>query len=410
MQSHIQLLNLTIVLVAIQYCIAFNEPVYRHKGEQRTLASDQLIKDHHISMVSNCHKNLIVVTLEQVEDNVSLERYYIGDIAIGTPPQLFKVLFDTTFKFIWIPEYATGLPELHYELGFRQDQSSSYQSKTSSLHTINYKGVNLVGINSTEEFIFKGEHTSFKQNFHLVRYNCGNYLASKNYVGVIGLDPSFSNIPSPFYSDKIDNIGHSKLIENNSIPLQSNASNSTCSKTIEFRRVVGLLFNQKGAQAIFGGVDDRFDKRIIYHSLASLSSWHLRALLIKFGDKMLNCGDGLVQLDTSINFIEVPAKAFDIIVQQLKAEQSQLDGLHRVSCNNHKSKPSLELNFEGKFYSILPETYLRQASNGTCYLQIKSTVDNKSQSWKLGTSFLSNYYTVFDYDRKRIGFATAKLW
>lgn len=77
-------------------------------------------------------------------------------------------------------------------------------------------------------------------------------------------------------------------------------------------------------------------------------------------------------------------------------------------CNqkSHESIPDLEFLIGGKPYKINRDQWFER-SGETCVIKFMHAPGRKM--WILGLNFFTNYYTVFDYENKRIGFAESIL-
>jgi len=78
------------------------------------------------------------------------------------------------------------------------------------------------------------------------------------------------------------------------------------------------------------------------------------------------------------------------------------------SCNDREfnSIPDLVFSIEGTKYFMPRESYLIRNEYGQCIVGIMT--HPTIQFWILGLNFFSNYYTVFDQEEMRIGFAISR--
>ena len=75
-----------------------------------------------------------------------------------------------------------------------------------------------------------------------------------------------------------------------------------------------------------------------------------------------------------------------------------------IDCNEIDTYPNLSLNIDGLNYDITPRNYILRFDGDACSLGLESSPFLKSM-FILGDVFLRNYYTHFDYEGSRVGFA-----
>ncbi len=79
----------------------------------------------------------------------------------------------------------------------------------------------------------------------------------------------------------------------------------------------------------------------------------------------------------------------------------------KIDCSSIDTYPNLSLNIEGNFYEITPRNYILRFDGDACSLGLESSPFLKSM-FILGDVFLRNYYTHFDYEGSRVGFAVPR--
>ena len=77
-------------------------------------------------------------------------------------------------------------------------------------------------------------------------------------------------------------------------------------------------------------------------------------------------------------------------------------GLPVCICSDLEPFPDLKFTIDGINYYLPKENYVFEDA-GLCTLGVMA--DEYMDIWILGLNFFENYYTVFDQELKRIGFA-----
>merc|ERR1712187_321033 len=166
-----------------------------------------------------------------------------------------------------------------------------------------------------------------------------------------------------------------------------------------------------GSQITFGGVDEtKFSGDITYIKMPlvqkSLGYWLVLANGFKVGDKNIACASALGcprGADSGTSVIAAPPDQLLNMNKSLPTVNSD--------CSNVESLPVVTITLAGHAFSLEPDFYVIRGAttNGAdeCQMGIQAINAGTPFLWILGDPFLRKYYTVFDRDENRVGFAVA---
>jgi len=110
---------------------------------------------------------------------------------------------------------------------------------------------------------------------------------------------------------------------------------------------------------------------------------------------------------TSLNMIP-DRDYYDIFDHFIKGKMScTIDAnlLHTCGCTEeqHKAMPDITFYIHSDKYTIPSTQWFERGSNGQCVVKFMHAPGRNM--WILGLNFFQDYYAVFDYGEKRLGFA-----
>lgn len=164
-------------------------------------------------------------------------RYYYGNISIGTPPQYFKVKFDTGSADTWIITTACTSNYCKLHNRFNKRRSSTFRSGNADLIRVEYAdNTSLVGITGFDTFAWGGlivEGQGFTQASQVK--NMDNH----DFDGTIGL--GLKSVSMSGFFTPMGNLYNRRLIP---------------------RKIVGLwlnknLENDDGGSILVGGIEKK---------------------------------------------------------------------------------------------------------------------------------------------------------
>lgn len=368
---------------------------------------------------------------QQIWPNVKIVNFmntqYYGEISIGNPPQKFDVLFDTGSSYAWIPSSKCfegclkngNIPRSQY----KSNESSSYENLHGLPLEITYGKGKTVGFWSADD-IKIGDHLKFEKQF----FGEATQLMDAQdevYDGIFGLGFGIE-------TNKTDKISDPHRYDK--IPLYSIVNQSLLSEPVfsfDLRAVIRNndgnnndhhlnITSDFGGEILFGAIDEsRFIGEISYVELRpGAQSWKiwLNSVMTIFknddrerSESLYVCSRGCNAIvDTGTSFIVGPRQDVALLMKQMGAFKS--GSYYKLSsCEQLSSLPNLVFNIDNNEFIIKPKDYVIKIpdSNGDIIcspgiLGIGGMIYNPL--WVLGDVFISQYYTVFDYGNKRIGF------
>lgn len=334
---------------------------------------------------------------------------YFAKVEIGTPRKAFNIQFDVDFADSFVPHFEAEpwKRNLHYLSGYSKARSSSSQQfgreKNLTYQECQLRGKSYADLVQVPAFDLHNDALPimFKQNFlaiSFVRYKRFRDLPVDGYFGL-----------APVY--------HSRLSTVN--PLV----NIYIERYIDERQF-SLWFDERPESSpagwiVFGGVDPTlYYGSVTWHELNRRPEdrWTLNLDSVKMDGKMLSIGCDADRcqaiLSTAVSDTYGPRDEVQKLYNVLGALID--NSLPLIDCRRRGDLPSVKFIIDNQSYTLLPRYYVRRLPDNrrfrhdTCYVAILPHDEYHPRQWILGTYFLTNYYSVFDMARRRVGFATTR--
>ncbi|KAJ2358954.1 aspartic proteinase precursor [Coemansia erecta] len=320
--------------------------------------------------------------------NRGFQSYY-GNIQLGTPPQHFRVVFDTGSSDIWIPSAECDSAACRTHPRFSHANSSTYATSHVPF-SLNYGSGGLIGQVGADTMQIGGVSVP---DVHVgLATHMSRFFRTAQFDGVFGLGfPGLTRIQSqpPLYA-----MVQSGLLEK---PIFS------------FWVREGHGGQHAGGEVVLGGVNPRrFEGTARTLPIVRKMYWEveLNGLLInEYPVPSISSQTAII--DTGTSLIVLPATDADAVNQFLGAVPLFDEyGLYAIDC--HKAnKPIVKFVLGGESFAIRPSHYILPVGRGRCVTAFAASTSPDLSRWVIGNSFLRAWHTTFDIENFEIKLAQA---
>nr|XP_025847224.1 renin isoform X2 [Vulpes vulpes]XP_025847225.1 renin isoform X3 [Vulpes vulpes] len=326
-----------------------------------------------------------------------LDTQYYGEIGIGTPPQTFKVIFDTGSANLWVPSTKCSPLYTACEIHCLYDssESSSYMENGTTF-TIRYGSGKVKGFLS-QDMVTVGGITVTQTFGEVTELPLIPFMLAK-FDGVLGM--GFPAQAVGGVTPVFDHILSQGVLKEDvfSVYYSRNSKNSH------------LL----GGEVILGGSDPQYYQgNFHYVSVSKTGSWQIKMKGVSVRSATLVCEEGcMVVVDTGASYISGPTSSLRLLMDTLGAQELSTNE-YVVNCNQVPTLPDISFHLGGRAYTLTSVDYVLQDPYGNedlCTLALHGldVPPPTGPVWVLGASFIRKFYTEFDRHNNRIGFALAR--
>ncbi|MXQ90771.1 hypothetical protein E5288_WYG016016 [Bos mutus] len=315
-----------------------------------------------------------------------LNMAYVINITIGTPPQEFRVIIDTSSSDLWVSSIYCQSPSCCKHLRYNPKASSSFQSGDGKHINLRYGCGRIMGVLATDT-VRIGRLIARSQTFVLSMNQLSGALEHASYDGIMGLaQPSLAiHGTTPIF----DNLNKNRIIPE---PVFAFFISS---------------WPQKSSLLMLGGVDHAYHKGDLkWVPVTQAHLWQIAVDRISINKMVVACSGGCQAIvDSGSSVLAGPTQVVRNIFKHTKPnpkEKSQLD-----FCDSSKALPPIIFTINGMDFPVSPKYYLQKVSKDICFISFHGGTEDRSPSetWILGDIFLRAYFTVFDWGNYRLSLA-----
>jgi len=333
--------------------------------------------------------------MELLQEETTHATQYYGTITVGKPGQNFKVVFDSGSGDLILPSGKCDDEACQSHARFLSENSTSAvqigwaddpKKPVSDDDDRDTKSLVLAGTDVSGEYvrdaICVGSDAKTKQcattDFVTLTEESGEAFQDAGFDGVFGLAPSSSDAVEFNFLQNMKSEKHKPIFSFYLAPTMGTGNDG---------------------EVTFGGYrEDRAAGKFTWVKVSEEGTWHIAIDDLVVGGKPLNlCQKGgcTALVDTGSSLIMGPGN----LIAQLSAHMTLDD-----ECKS--AMPNIGFKVGGETLELAPEDYVERTKDG-CHLGFMSIAESKPVVL-LGYPFLRKYYTVFDAEQGRVGFALAK--
>ncbi|XP_044529385.1 renin-like [Gracilinanus agilis] len=333
------------------------------------------------------HNKIFSVVLTNYEDT-----QYYGEISIGSPPQKFKVVFDTGSSDFWVPSILCSPFNKVCEFHNQYDSTISHTYKENE-----------------SEFIIpyaSGWVEGFRSQDIL---NIGGLKVTQLFLEVTAL----SLIPFGLTGfDGILGLGYPKGARSRITPVFDNIMAKRVFEEDVFSIYYSRSSGQKAGELILGGSDPNYYKGTFHYIKTSHPDFwqiHMQGVAVK--SHVVSCEEGCTAVvDTGTTFITGPIDSIWTLMMIIGAMEQEQE--YFVKCDQKIRLQDIAFKFNGKDFTLQGSDYVLEdvkRKDQMCQLAFhgKDVAKPIGPVWVLGATFIRKFYTEFDRHDNRIGFALA---
>ncbi|XP_038836579.1 cathepsin D-like [Salvelinus namaycush] len=399
----LKILYITIALLIAHSSAIIRIPLHKTRSMRRLMSDNGMSFEQLQDMAKTVGGAGTNVPINTPSPKVPVERLtnfmdaqYYGVISIGTPPQDFTVLFDTGSSNLWVPSIHCSFLDVACWLHHRYNsKKSSTYVQNGTKFSIQYGRGSLSGFISGDTVSLAGMQVTGQQFGEAVKQP-GITFAVARFDGVLGMGyPTISvNKITPVF----DTAMAAKLLPQNIFSFYIS------------RDPLAAV----GGELMLGGTDPLYyTGDLHYVNVTRKAYWQIEMSNVEVGNQLTLCKAGCQAIvDTGTSLIIGPVEEVRALHKAIGA-LPLLMGEYWIDCKKVPSLPVIAFNLGGKMFNLTGDDYILKESqmglkiclSGFMAMDIPPPA---GPLWILGDVFIGRYYSVFDRDADRMGFAPVK--
>uniref|UniRef100_H0XP70 Peptidase A1 domain-containing protein n=1 Tax=Otolemur garnettii TaxID=30611 RepID=H0XP70_OTOGA len=380
-------------LAALSECLV-RVPLIKVKSMREKLQENGMLKEYLEKYPNSPAKFLSnnqnkKVTYESLRNYLDLA--YVGLITIGTPPQTFKVVFDTGSADLWVPSVFCKTPSCDIHQRFNPWRSSTFKLPPGPVRPVKlrYGSGDILGV-VAQDTLKIGDLEDVDQAFVLSTWEDHVFGAFAPFDGILGL--GYPDGVQAGGTPVFDNIWKKGLI------------------TANFFAFYLTSRGKAGSMLILGDVDHSYySGELRWVPVTKQQYWQIAMDRISVNGIIIACHNGCQAiLDTGTSFVNGPYEDVLNIQNVIRAHHTFID-MYVSDCNTITHLPDVVFVIGGINYPVPSRSYIRKDAFGFCVSTFNSFSDYlfTSKTWILGDVFLREYFSVYDRANNRVGLAPA---
>lgn len=317
---------------------------------------------------------------------------YVGQIGVGTPPQYLNVIFDTGSSNLWVASSLCNSVGCLAHASYDHSASSTFRQVGADIQVKFGTGL-IRGFISQDTFTL-GPVNVTGQSFGEITEETGNVFRTGRFSGILGL--GFPAMSAYSITPTFDNIINQGLLSAN---------------------VFSFYFSTYPRQdsAVFFGPPNPalYEGNFTWVPVTHKFYWQTTLRDVSVGGHAMGLcprGGCKVVLDTGTSLVTGPRADMVSLFERLHVD---------MTCGNLPTLPNVTFHIgpRGVPFTLTPDDYMikqkdpytrRLASCKAGFMPLDVPAP-RGPLWIMGDVFMRKFYTAFDRDNGRIGFALARV-